>query len=58
MQKKNRLKKHRPQTKSKITNVIASTLFSKYGMTLEEYKEGVAIHAKCFDQIKKVKPIF
>ncbi|SFD16302.1 hypothetical protein [Flavobacterium phragmitis] len=26
-----------------------------YGMTLEEYKEGAAIHSKCFDQLKMVK---
>jgi hypothetical protein len=26
-----------------------------YGMTIEEYKKGVEIHSKCFDQIKMVK---
>ncbi|AWK06794.1 hypothetical protein HYN56_22205 [Flavobacterium crocinum] len=52
-QNKNR-KNRQNQTKS-----INSTSFSKiphlYGMTLEEYKEGVAIHSRCFDQIKMIK---
>ncbi|MBO9583740.1 MAG: hypothetical protein J7574_06230 [Flavobacterium sp.] len=28
-----------------------------YGMTLEQYKEGLEIHSKCFDQIRNVKRI-
>jgi len=29
-----------------------------YGMSLEQYKEGLEIHSKCFSQIEKVKRIF
>lgn len=28
-----------------------------YGMTLEEYEEGVEIHKKCFDQLRKIEAI-
>lgn len=28
-----------------------------YGMTLEQYEEGLEIHSKCFDQIKRVKKL-
>nr|WP_294784649.1 hypothetical protein [uncultured Flavobacterium sp.] len=26
-----------------------------YGMTVEEYREGAAIHSKCFDQLKMIE---
>ncbi|MBL0738309.1 hypothetical protein JI750_15540 [Flavobacterium sp. GN10] len=26
-----------------------------YGMSLEQYKEGLEIHSKCFNQMEKVK---
>ncbi|WP_125722813.1 hypothetical protein [Flavobacterium ustbae] len=29
----------------------------KYGMSLEQYKEGLEIHSKCFNQMKYVKKI-
>ncbi|WP_264554147.1 hypothetical protein [Flavobacterium sp. N2038] len=58
MQKKNRPKKYEVRQKSKTTNVNTNNKFSMYGITPEEYKEGIAIHAKCFNQIKKVKPLF
>lgn len=58
MQKKKRPKKHEVQQKPKTTNVLANNILSLYGITPEEYKEGIAIHAKCFSQIKKVKPLF
>ncbi|WP_294965729.1 hypothetical protein [uncultured Flavobacterium sp.] len=28
-----------------------------YGMSLEEYKEGLEIHSQCFNQMKKIKQI-
>ncbi|RYJ41071.1 MULTISPECIES: hypothetical protein [Flavobacterium] len=28
-----------------------------YGMSLEQYKEGLEIHCKCFNQMEKVKRI-
>jgi hypothetical protein len=28
-----------------------------YGMSLEQYKEGLEIHSKCFNQMEKVKRI-
>jgi hypothetical protein len=58
MQKKNRSKKNEVQQKLGTTNLIANNIFLKYGITKEEYKEGIVIHAKCFNQIKKVKPLY
>jgi hypothetical protein len=28
-----------------------------YGMTLEQYKEGLEIHSQCFNQLEKLKRI-
>lgn len=28
-----------------------------YGMSLEEYKEGLEIHSQCFNQMKKINQI-
>lgn len=52
-QNKNR-KDRKNQTKS-INSISLSKIPHLYGMTIEEYKEGVAIHSRCFDQIKMIK---
>lgn len=35
------------------TSTITDSIYL-YGMTLEEYQEGIEIHSKCFDQIKNL----
>ncbi|MBW1655038.1 hypothetical protein [Flavobacterium quisquiliarum] len=58
-------KKQKQKTKSikeqfKITAINQTALSNipyLYGMTLEEYEEGSAIHSKCFDQLKTIKAV-
>ncbi len=47
-------KSQKHQRKSANSNNISRVPYL-YGMTLEEYKEGQAIHSKCFDQLKTIK---
>ncbi|HEY1196762.1 hypothetical protein [Flavobacterium sp.] len=52
-------KREKPSIKNRFNIILKnddSTIIPfLYGMTVEEYKEGVEIHSKCFDQIKMVK---
>ncbi|MBE8726589.1 hypothetical protein [Flavobacterium hungaricum] len=42
--------------KKQPPNTIAIKVHELYGMTLEQYLQGLKIHSKYFGQIKKIKP--
>ena len=42
---------------SSINKIDLEYIPRLYGMSLEQYKEGVEIHYKCFNQMEKVKRI-
>ena len=31
-----------------------SSVYQLYGMTLDQYLQGLTIHSQCFDQLKKI----
>ncbi|MBB4802492.1 hypothetical protein HNP37_002565 [Flavobacterium nitrogenifigens] len=42
-----------PHFPKPITSSIVDSIYL-YGMSLEEYQEGMEIHSKCFDQLQNL----